>query len=91
MASLKTCVVCGMQSHRSDWILKSGNFVACDNHSKDELALAVKKAMAPAPPPPAVTKAPVGKPAAAPAGKPPATDPADPPAPQVDTKANAAS
>ncbi len=45
----KFCVVCGAGSHRGDWINKTGNFVACDFHSKDELAVAVAKAMKPAP------------------------------------------
>lgn len=40
----KICVVCGAASHRTDWINKSGNFVACDSHSKDEVAKAVAQA-----------------------------------------------
>jgi hypothetical protein len=44
MAALQTCVVCGAGSHRTDWINKSGGFVACDSHSKDEVAKAVAAA-----------------------------------------------
>jgi hypothetical protein len=44
MAALQTCVVCGAGSHRTDWINKSGNFVACDSHSKDEVAKAAAAA-----------------------------------------------
>ncbi len=55
MADIKTCVVCGAASHRGDWINKSGDYVACDSHSTEQLANAVKKAVAP--PAPAVTKA----------------------------------
>ena len=40
---LRTCVVCKMQSHRIDWVKKSGNFVACDFHSSDDIAKAVSK------------------------------------------------
>jgi len=40
---LRTCVVCGHQSHRLDWIKKSGDFVACDFHSNDEISKAVAK------------------------------------------------
>jgi hypothetical protein len=40
---LRTCVVCGNQSHRADWINKSGDFVACDFHTKDELSRAISK------------------------------------------------
>lgn len=47
-SEIKYCVVCGNGSHRTDWINKSGNFVACDSHSKDEVAKAVAKASAPA-------------------------------------------
>lgn len=45
---IKYCVVCGGGSHRTNWVLKSGNFVACDSHSKDEFLAAMKKAQAPA-------------------------------------------
>lgn len=52
--SLKTCVVCGAASHRDSWINKLGDEVACDSHSKDEVAGAVRakanvKPVAPAP------------------------------------------
>ena len=53
----RICVVCGQGSHRTDWINKSGNFVACDNHSSGEVARAVAKAQAPAPVAPAAPTA----------------------------------
>ena len=55
------CVVCGMGSDRTDWINKSGNFVACDNHSKDEVPRAVAKAQAvkPVAPAPATKGVPI--------------------------------
>jgi hypothetical protein len=64
---LKTCVVCGAGSHRTDWINKSGNEVACDSHSKDEVARAIVKAqqsktVAPAPNPGAHAPATKGTP-----------------------------
>lgn len=37
----KFCVVCGAGSHRDDWAKQAGP-VACDSHSKDEVAAAVK-------------------------------------------------
>jgi hypothetical protein len=51
----QNCVVCGQGSNRTDWINKSGNFVACDSHSSGEVARAVAKVqavklVAPAPP-----------------------------------------
>ena len=42
----KVCVVCGQGSTRTDWINKSGNFVACDSHLGAEIARAVAKAQA---------------------------------------------
>jgi hypothetical protein len=48
MAEEKTCVVCGMSSHRTDWVNKSGNYVACDNHTPDEFTAAMNAAKAPA-------------------------------------------
>lgn len=36
----KRCVVCGTGSHRVDW--QSVEFPACDSHSKDEIADAIK-------------------------------------------------
>ncbi len=42
----RTCIVCGMASHRSDWINKLEKFVACDFHKKDEVASAVAKTKA---------------------------------------------
>jgi hypothetical protein len=59
---LRTCVVCGAASHRSDWINKLGNEVACDHHTKEEVAKAValkaqaSKAVAPAAPAAPATK-----------------------------------
>jgi hypothetical protein len=44
---MKTCVVCGASSHRTDWVNKMGDYVACDSHSRVEMGDAVKKAMAP--------------------------------------------
>ena len=51
------CVVCGTGSDRTDWINKSGNFVACDSHLGAEIARAVAKAQAPAPVAPAAPTA----------------------------------
>lgn len=47
---LRTCVVCGAQSHRTDWINKVEGYVACDWHKGVEFAKAVATAKAPAPP-----------------------------------------
>lgn len=57
------CVVCGAGSHRSDWINKLGDYVACDSHSKQELADAVASKTSSAAPPakpltPVATQAP---------------------------------
>lgn len=52
----KICVVCGQGSHRTDWIKKSGNFVACDNHSDTEITQAVAKATVQKPVAPAPAK-----------------------------------
>jgi hypothetical protein len=41
MAASQNCVVCGVGSSRSDWINKLSGYVACDKHSKDEVAKAV--------------------------------------------------
>jgi hypothetical protein len=41
--AIRTCVVCGNQSHRLDWIQKSGDYVACDWHTKDDVSKAVGK------------------------------------------------
>jgi hypothetical protein len=35
------CVVCGMGSHRTDWLKQKGDFVACDSHSDEEFAKAI--------------------------------------------------
>lgn len=43
----KYCVVCGMGSHRLDWIRKSGNYVACDRHSDAEMQKAISALEAP--------------------------------------------
>lgn len=43
----KFCVVCGQGSTRTDWINKSGDYVACDNHTAAQVAQAVSKATAP--------------------------------------------
>ena len=53
----QNCVVCGQGSDRTDWINKSGNFVACDNHSSGEVARAIAKAQASAPVAPAAPTA----------------------------------
>jgi hypothetical protein len=46
----KACVVCGLGSHRSDWLKKSGEYVACDHHTQAEIdehvAIAKKNATA---------------------------------------------
>jgi hypothetical protein len=34
------CVVCGQGSHRADW--QDASAPACDSHSKDEVAAALK-------------------------------------------------
>jgi len=38
----KRCVVCGSGSHRVDW--QSIEYPACDSHTKDEVADAIKAA-----------------------------------------------
>jgi len=38
----KRCVVCSLGSHRLDWA--SVEYPACDSHSKDEVANAIKAA-----------------------------------------------
>jgi hypothetical protein len=47
-ASEKFCVVCGAGSHRTDWVNKttvSGkDFVACDQHTKEEFNKAITAA-----------------------------------------------
>lgn len=47
MPDIQTCVVCGAQSHRTDWIKKLLGFVGCDSHSDTEMKDAVAKASAP--------------------------------------------
>jgi hypothetical protein len=37
----KACIVCGKGSHRTDWINKGEDYVACDNHTPAE----IKKAL----------------------------------------------
>jgi hypothetical protein len=41
MPDERKCVVCGAKSHREDWINKSGNEVACDQHTAAEVAKAI--------------------------------------------------
>ena len=48
-AGIKYCVVCGAGSHRKDWVNKVGNSVACDSHSRDEVARAVAASTTKAP------------------------------------------
>lgn len=47
-AELRNCVVCGLGSHRTDWVrrAKVGNvlYVACDSHTDQELMAAVNAA-----------------------------------------------
>ena len=43
----QTCIVCGMQSHRTDWINKSGAFVACDRHTPAEMQAAISRPVVP--------------------------------------------
>lgn len=38
----RNCIVCGAGSHRAVWLNTQGEYVACDGHSKDEVAGAVK-------------------------------------------------
>lgn len=85
MADLKTCICCGAQSHRDDWIMKSGSYVACDRHSDDEMKDAIAKAEAPAPI--SAVKPIVGK--VAPAGQTaPKSAPMNPPPPPATAPAN---
>lgn len=67
----KFCVVCGAGSHRDDWAKQTGP-VACDSHSKDEVAAAVKAQ--------AAKEAEAKKAAAAPVASAPST-PSAPPRP----------
>ena len=50
----KTCVVCGLKSHRLDWQEKANP--ACDTHTPEEVKAALAK-LAPSPAGPAKTKA----------------------------------
>jgi hypothetical protein len=52
---VRFCVVCGNGSHRKDWVNKSGNFVACDHHTKDEFSKALTEAVKKTEAPPAAT------------------------------------
>jgi len=47
----KFCVVCGLGSHRADWQTRDNP--ACDSHSQEEVAAAIKAKSKPAPAPPA--------------------------------------
>jgi len=58
------CVVCGMGSHRTDWIKKGPGWVACDGHSNAEINAALKPVKSePAPAPPQSDPNPVVTPA----------------------------
>ena len=78
MRELKTCVVCGMASHRTDWLRVSGDYVACDRHSMEEMSDAIAALQTPV----AEKVAPTGEVVAPtpPAPSAPATPPATPPA-----------
>jgi hypothetical protein len=52
----KFCVVCGLGSHRTDW--QDKDVVACDGHSKDEVAKAVQASKTQTPAPSASTPSP---------------------------------
>jgi hypothetical protein len=45
---LRNCVVCGLGSHRTDWINRyaAGNtvYVACDQHTDEQATTAIQKA-----------------------------------------------
>jgi hypothetical protein len=41
--TVKHCVVCNQGSNRRVWKNTSGKYVACDKHSKAEVALAITK------------------------------------------------
>jgi hypothetical protein len=89
MASEQRCVVCGMGSHRSDWVktvvIDGVKYVACDKHDqKDVVAAATKAAgLPPAPTPkPVAARVPGSKPFAVPETKSTAT-------PQAPTEAQA--
>jgi hypothetical protein len=88
---VKTCVVCGFASHRTDWIRTSGDYVACDIHSVDEMNKAIvsaKKAVAKEPTPANAQKSvPMGT--AAPSAAQQAVQTA--PAPTADAQAKTAS
>lgn len=40
------CVVCGAGSHRADWANKSGQYVACDDHTTEEVQKAIAEVTA---------------------------------------------
>lgn len=40
-SGVRYCVVCGNGSHRTDWVRKSGDSVACDFHSDAEFQKAI--------------------------------------------------
>jgi hypothetical protein len=91
---VKTCVVCGFASHRTDWINKQGDYVACDSHAVGEFQRAVANAQAQSKStvstkPPA-TAPPVGQVTVVPTTK-PAQGGETTPAPTADAQAKTAS
>jgi hypothetical protein len=43
MTELLYCVVCGAGSHRDDWFIVSGDYVACDFHTPEQFNKAIAK------------------------------------------------
>jgi hypothetical protein len=90
----KACVVCGAESHRDVWINVSGNYVACDNHSKDEVNKAISAQLAESARQEQAMKdaaAKIDKQVAAQAASPIAIQPSATPAPTADAQAKTAS
>lgn len=87
MSDFKVCVVCGAGSHRKDWINVSGDEVACDFHTKEDIARATDKKARGAAKPVDGKMPPVKMGAVAPIVDPNANPPVPPPA-VVDPNAN---
>lgn len=65
----KSCIVCGLKSHRSDW--QQAQYPSCDSHSRAEVQAAISGKF------PKNAPSPTGKPA--PQGRPPAMTRLHPP------------
>lgn len=64
----KACLICGQGSTRKDWKYSSGEFVACDHHTKEEFTKAVAAASNLKVPPKTPQTPPVGQPSSLPVG-----------------------